>query len=94
MIVERPGPGRVPPGLAPGGLVLHIYGERGQRITEQRLPATLADGDIDGLAVRAAEAVRAALAEGEACCIVAYDGDSGDRVTPFGTGRVTLLPDG
>ena len=87
MPLYRPGPERVAPGLAPGGLVVHIYGEHGQRVAEQRLAGDVTDEDLDRLADVTAAATTAALAEGEACCVVTYDGDTGERVTPMGTGE-------
>jgi len=83
----RPGPPAIVPDSAPGGLVIHVYGEDGRLILERRLQTR---ADADDTAAADALAVSRNLLSTEACCIVTFDGDTGDRVTPFGQGRADL----
>ena len=72
----RPGPMGVAPGLCPGGVVVHVYSVPGEvLICEQRLHP--------GSDVEVAATVAAQLADGYGprTCLVAYDGDTGERMT-------------
>lgn len=76
-MIVRPGPARIEPDQAPGGLVVHVYSVPScVLLLERRLPdlaAVLAHAHDDG------ELVFSATDE---CCLVAYDGDTGERMTP------------
>lgn len=74
--LRRPGPERIDLGACPGGIVMHVYGEDGRLILERRL-ASLTTAEAEGAADL--EEVMAALRPNEACCLVAFDGDSGKR---------------
>ena len=71
----RPGPASISAGAAPGGIVIHVYDvPTCMLLLERRLV------DLE-------EAMRTAEADGSfvdsltaACCVVAYDGDSGERI--------------
>lgn len=72
------GPPSITPGEYPGGIILHIY-------TEARLvhrTAVREGDDIETIARRDADATLAALAaEGtDHIWLVAYDGDTGERM--------------
>ena len=84
--VFRPGPERIESLRCPGGVIVHVYGSDGRKILERplapgmaRLAGRLAIDD-------ALEAIRK-LNPSEPMCIVIFDGDSGDRITPLGEGR-------
>ena len=71
----RPGPSRIARDVMPGGVVLHVYDRTGKLLTESRMGPGI---DV------AAEGERAAghmlvLYDVDTVCLVAYDGDSGDR---------------
>jgi hypothetical protein len=73
--VIRPGPLSIEPGRCPGGVVLQVYAvPTGQLVVEQ----ALRPGDDVG---DAAELAAALVLPGWAACLVAYDGDTGDRFT-------------
>jgi len=73
--VIRPGPDAIEAGLAPGGLVFHLY-----RIGDHELLAV----DLVGPVGRgpASEVITAALESRVPTCLVCYDGDTGARFTP------------
>jgi hypothetical protein len=80
--VIRPGPERIAPGTAPGGVVMHVYRLSGGLILERRIPAlATCDAAVEDAAT--ADALRAAqvTAAGEPIIIVSYDGDDGMRYT-------------
>jgi len=70
------GPAAIPPGVVPGGIVVHIYDGAGVLVQYRELepssPASYA-GEIDATAL-----VRA----GADITIVAFDGDTGQRIGP------------
>lgn len=71
----RPGPDRIEPGTCPSGVVVRIYSVPHEvLVIEQRL--TGAD-DIEQVATLAAQLDL----PGWAACLVAYDGDTGQRYT-------------
>ena len=75
----RPGPPNIGPGACPGGVVIHIYAAR-----EPPVLLTVSDigpDDHPEQAAAAAADVTALLADGSAVCLVAYDGDTGERFT-------------
>ena len=76
--LRRPGPASLAPNLEPDGMVIHVYAVPSERLL---LVSHVNAGNADLGAVDA-DAVFAALAAGEsAVCIVAYDGDTGERDT-------------
>lgn len=79
----RPGPSRIPEGAAPHGVVLHVYGQDGRLLLER--PIAPRSKAVE-LAPADAADVKRQLGPHEALCIVVFDGDSGERVTPLGTG--------
>lgn len=79
----RPGPHKLPPGRAPGGVVLRLYGTRYERLlTERIMPGGADDEAVEADATAAAEMVNERLAPDEGVVIVVYDGDSGRRWRP------------
>ena len=81
----RPGPARIEPGQSPGGIVIRVYATSDPPVLviEQRL----GPGDD----VEDAATIAAALSDttGWNACLVAYDGDTGERAGPleWGTSR-------
>lgn len=74
-----PGPLQIDAGAVPDGLVIHAYAVPSGRLLvcrEISAPANL----VDAQAYDDATAALAALAPGEAIVLVAYDGDTGDRI--------------
>ncbi len=79
----RPGPERIDPDQAPGGIVVQLYGTNDSRLLLERAlnnekTAVLAEGDAVAVAIQ--------LRPGEAICVVTFDGDTGERITPLGQG--------
>jgi hypothetical protein len=74
-VIDRPGPVRLLPGLAPGGLVVRVYTLADEMLLEDRLTI---DMDLEERAERSASFVAALTDE---CYIVVYDGDTGERVS-------------
>lgn len=74
----RPGPPCIDPDVAPGGIVFHVYAVPTGRLL---LRDTVTDLDEAGPAAeRAAEDAMLELrADEQALCLVAYDGDTGQR---------------
>jgi hypothetical protein len=73
----RPGPERIPPAQAPDGMVFRVYDQTGALLVDR----ALRPGDpIGQFAV--ADAVATVKADRSAVVLVAYDGDSGERLTP------------
>jgi hypothetical protein len=81
-VIVRPGPERLAPGLAPGGWVAHVYGAEDGRLVYAML--LLPGDDLEHQAAADAEAVLGGLRPGEALCLVLFDGDTGERRSPFG----------
>lgn len=77
--VIRPGPLSIDPGVAPGGVVIHIYGvPSGRLLTDSTVtnPAhvqAIAEADADRANVNADD-------DDDGLCLVAYDGDTGERM--------------
>jgi hypothetical protein len=73
--VIRPGPAWLAPGVCPGGVVLRVYDvPSGVLVLERRLSSR---ADAEQLAGVDADFV---MAMTDACCLVAWDGDSGQRL--------------
>lgn len=74
--ITRPGPDRIEPGACPGGVVIDVYAVPSNlRVIRHHLRP---GDDIDGAATMAA----GLDLPGWAACLVAYDGDTGDRYPP------------
>lgn len=73
----RPGPRRMPPGRAPGGVVFQVYSQRGHLLAERMLTPGV---DADAAATRDAQIV-ADLGPRADVVWVAFDGDTGERWT-------------
>lgn len=72
----RPGPARLAERLNPGGYVLHLYGLPGARLVWADV---VSHHDVDA---KAAAGARAVVEAGcEAAVHVAFDGDTGKRLT-------------
>jgi hypothetical protein len=70
----HPGPPTIRPGMCPGGVVIHVYAATDPPVL--LLTRCYRSGDpIEKSAERDANAT----ADTEAVCLVAYDGDTGDR---------------
>jgi len=80
----QPGPPALEPGLRPGGVVIHVYAttDPPTLVTEQ----LLGPGDDIELAAHAGAGMVEKLAPGDVC-LVAYDGDTGERMTRWATTR-------
>jgi hypothetical protein len=78
-VIVRPGPASIPADAWPGGVVIHIYAVPSSRLV---LVSKLADlVDVDARAEADADAAVARLHPGERdICLVAYDGDTGERI--------------
>lgn len=77
MSTVRPGPDRIEPGQCPDGVVIRVYAvPSGTLVIEQKLGP---DDDIEGAAIAAA--ILAEGSDGWAACLVAFDGDSGERAS-------------
>lgn len=74
----RPGPASIPAGEAPEGVVVHVYDLAGVLVTTSHLTP---DTDIDVAAECAAVQADTVVAAGEPVVMVAYDGDTGQRLT-------------
>jgi len=73
----RPGPASIEPGACPGGVVIRVYAvPSGTLVIEQRIGP---GSDVEAAATLAAELD----APGWAACLVAYDGDTGERAGPL-----------
>jgi hypothetical protein len=78
--VLHPGPDRIEPGLAPGGIVAHWYDPDGGLLMVRNLPGESAAGPVEIWGrVDLARVFRAA---DDDVCLVVYDGDDGRRI-PF-----------
>ncbi len=75
----RPGPPSIPNGTAPGGVVIHVYDTAGVLLTASFL--TPGD-DVDADAERAGRQVDALRRADIPVVLVAYDGDTGERISP------------
>jgi hypothetical protein len=78
----RPGPERIPPAQAPDGMVFRVYDQTGALLIDRALRpgAPIADlAEIDATKTKEARPERVVL--------VAYDGDSGERLSPEGWQR-------
>ena len=86
-MIVRPGPDSIDPATAPGGIVMHLYSVPDEDLL---LVQYLTPGaDIDLAAEQGGDL--AAVHAGDVC-LVAYDGDTGQRLGPkdwlFGIGVV------
>lgn len=75
-----PGPASIDPGLAPGGLVFRVYNMAGTELLERRVPASTTEDEIDNAAEADAD-LAVQLSKGD-LCLVTYDGDTGQRISP------------
>jgi hypothetical protein len=75
----RLGPPSIPPGQAPGGVVLHVYDLAGTCVLVRPLVESTTDTDVDA----DAQTARAWMADHPgALVVVVYDGDTGERGMP------------
>ncbi len=73
----RPGPARIEPGQCPGGVVMRVYAVPSNALViEQKLGP---GDDIEA----SAEMAAALEMPGWGACLVAYDGDTGERAGPL-----------
>ena len=78
MVIVRPGPASIDPGRCPGGVVLRVYAAPTGRLLLEVTARTEAEAALR--AGRDADETFAALHTFErGVCLVAYDGDTGDR---------------
>jgi hypothetical protein len=77
----RPGPDAIPPAAFPGGVVIHFYDMRGNLLCYVELGPGMAGSYGASLDPEQAAAVVAAQNETDGVIIVAYDGDTGMRLT-------------
>lgn len=75
----RPGPPSLPPGLWPGGLIVHVYDRRGVLLMSRTLSSR---AEAQATAETDADAVVAMVGKGADICMVIYDGDTGRRQGP------------
>lgn len=75
----RPGPPRLAAGLMPGGVIIHVYAVPTARLLLTRLAHDQAE--VERHAIADAQLADAQLwADDIGVCLVAYDGDTGDRM--------------
>lgn len=77
-VVYRPGPETIRPNARPGGVVIHVW-----EVDTDRLLVVQHIGvsdDVEGLAETAALVTDSITAPGAAVVLVAYDGDTGERI--------------
>jgi hypothetical protein len=74
----RPGPERLEPGLAPDGIVIHVYDRAGVLLLVRRLHDR---AEAQAFAESDADHVVAQVGAGDICMVV-YDGDTGARQRP------------
>lgn len=79
----RPGPTALAAGLNPGGVIIHVYGVPSQRLLVVRVARDQADVAAHASA-DAAAADRAMDRRDRGVCLVAYDGDTGERMSWHG----------
>ena len=77
----RPGPASIEPGTHPGGVVIHVY-----EVPSQRLLAVSnargTDAELRVIALADADAVERRIdVAADGVCLVAFDGDTGERMT-------------
>jgi hypothetical protein len=74
----RPGPAAIEPGQCPGGVVIRVYAtsEPPVLVIQQKL------GPADDVAGAATVAAAMSDETGWNACLVAYDGDTGERMSP------------
>jgi hypothetical protein len=77
--IIRPGPPSLAPELVPGGVVIHVYSVPTQRLLVIRLAHDRADVARHAEA-DAAEAEALMWPDDLGVCLVAYDGDTGERI--------------
>ena len=77
---STPGPPSIAPGQCPGGVVVHVYRRDGLCLVERPLPPGIRL-DPSAASVPAVDAdIAVMLAESQDLCVVAYDGDTGERM--------------
>ena len=75
----RPGPTTIPAQACPAGLVIHVYAVPTKRLLAVSFVSSYAEALVD--AQRAADAAYTAMRPNEeGVCLVAYDGDTGERM--------------
>lgn len=75
---HRPGPESIPPGTAPGGVVVHVYTLDDVLVLTSYLAPS---ADVMDVARRDRDKVDLLTGAGVPVVLVAYDGDSGTRYT-------------
>jgi hypothetical protein len=81
-MITRPGPARLPPAQAPGGVILRVYNRRGTMLVDRPLrPGEAWQGTCDLAKDDAIATLESGAGPGD-ICLVAYDGDTGVRWTP------------
>lgn len=75
-MIVRPGPASIAAGIVPGGVVIRVYDVPSCVLLLERRAASL--DDVARCAVSDAELINALTTE---CCLVAYDGDTGERMS-------------
>lgn len=79
--VYRPGPSRIRSGARPGGVVIHVWevapGAAGHLLVVQHISPS---DDVEAIAERAVLVTDSISLPGTAIVLVAYDGDSGERI--------------
>lgn len=90
--IHCPGPPRLPPGQAPGGVVFRIYNRAGTVLVERVLRP--GDDTAESAGADVIATLEALPAEGESSiCLVCYDGDTGLRWTPEDWEEIGMEPD-
>lgn len=77
----RPGPDRLAPRVAPGGLVLHVYDADGRLLLARALGPD--SNAADAAAEDADRAVAILNDHSPLMIVVVYDGDTGERHPPW-----------
>ena len=78
--MTRPGPSSIAPLACPGGVVFHVYGVPSCVLLIERRSANYADAAGHALVdAEFVDTLRAYTGD-DAVCVVAYDGDTGERM--------------
>jgi hypothetical protein len=71
--IFRPGPLRLAPAQAPGGVIFRVYDDTGIMLVDRKLRSWM---DCDAAK---ADAIKTLEAKPRKVCLVVYDGDTGER---------------
>jgi hypothetical protein len=79
----RPGPPTIDPDRCPDGVVIHVYAVPTERLLLVRYALATDPLTTDQIEADAEDAEMALRADEHGFCLVAYDGDTGRRFSPW-----------